>query len=123
MTWLKSVWQFAARVGRRFFADACSGRAAGLAFSTLFSLVPLSAFVVAVLNAFGAFDYLAIFQRLAKICRLLVHCLKLLKTLHRDGNGWFQIRLFDGLHQVSQDVIRLGTANQVSVMVGRYRPA
>ena len=54
--WMKSVWQFAVRVGRRFFADACSGRAAGLAFSTLFALVPLSAFVVAVLSAFGAFD-------------------------------------------------------------------
>jgi len=54
--WVKSVWLFTARVGRRFFADACSGRAAGLAFSTLFALVPLSAFVVAVLSAFGAFD-------------------------------------------------------------------
>ena len=54
--WVRSVWQFVGRVGKRFFADACSGRAAGLAFSTLFALVPLSAFVVAVLSAFGAFD-------------------------------------------------------------------
>ncbi len=54
--WTNSVWLFAVRVGKRFFADACSGRAAGLAFSTLFALVPLSAFVVAVLTAFGALD-------------------------------------------------------------------
>lgn len=53
---LSSSWGIAQRVGRRFFADACSGRAAGLAFSSLFALVPLSAFVVAVLSAFGAFD-------------------------------------------------------------------
>jgi len=56
MTGLKSLWEFIRRVVRRFIADACSGRAAGLAFSTLFALVPLSAFVIAVLNAFGAFD-------------------------------------------------------------------
>ena len=56
MKWIRSLWQFAVRVGKRFFADACSGRAAGLAFSSLFALVPLSAFVVAVLSAFGAFD-------------------------------------------------------------------
>jgi membrane protein len=53
---LMTVWDFVRRVAKRFIADACSGRAAGLAFSTLFALVPLSAFVVAVLTAFGAFD-------------------------------------------------------------------
>jgi membrane protein len=56
MKWIRSVWQFTLRVSKRFFADACSGRAAGLAFSSLFALVPLTAFVVAVLSAFGAFD-------------------------------------------------------------------
>lgn len=56
MAWIRSLWGFIVRVGKRFSADACAGRAAGLAFSSLFALVPLSAFVVAVLTAFGAFD-------------------------------------------------------------------
>lgn len=56
METLKALWEFVRRVVRRFVNDACSGRAAGLAFSTLFALVPLSAFIVAVLTAFGAFD-------------------------------------------------------------------
>ena len=43
------------RVAGRFARDACAGRAAGLAFSTLFALVPLSAVVVALLSAFGTF--------------------------------------------------------------------
>jgi membrane protein len=47
---------FLLRVWRRFMTDACPGRAAGLAFSTLFALVPLVAVVFAVLNGFGVFD-------------------------------------------------------------------
>jgi YihY family inner membrane protein len=56
MKWIRSAWEFVLRVGKRFLTDACPGRSAALAFSTLFALVPLSAFVVAVLTAFGAFD-------------------------------------------------------------------
>ena len=53
---LHALLRFVSRIWRRFIADACAGRAAGLAFSTLFALVPLTAFVVAVLTTFGAFD-------------------------------------------------------------------
>lgn len=44
------------RVIVRFGRDACPGRAAGLAFSTLFALVPLIAVVVALLSLFGTFE-------------------------------------------------------------------
>ncbi|MFW5738470.1 MAG: YihY/virulence factor BrkB family protein, partial [Spirochaetota bacterium] len=56
MQWLRSALSIARRANRRFGRDACAGRAAGLAFSTLFALVPLSAVVVALLSAFGAFE-------------------------------------------------------------------
>jgi membrane protein len=46
------------RVISRFGRDACAGRAAGLAFSTIFALVPLIAVVVAVLSLFGVFETL-----------------------------------------------------------------
>ncbi len=55
-TALSQFLKFVRKVGRSFIADACPGRAAGLAFSTLFALVPLTAFVVAVLTTFGAFQ-------------------------------------------------------------------
>ena len=56
MKWFQSTLSIARRATARFGRDACAGRAAGLAFSTLFALVPLTAVVVALLSAFGAFD-------------------------------------------------------------------
>ncbi|MFW5685058.1 MAG: YihY/virulence factor BrkB family protein [Spirochaetota bacterium] len=50
---LHGMMSFARRVVRRFGTDACAGRAAGLAFNTLFALVPLTAGVFAVLSAVG----------------------------------------------------------------------
>ena len=58
MDWLRDAAGFAGRVLRRFHSDACPGRAAGLAFSTLFALVPLTAVVFAVLSAVGVFESL-----------------------------------------------------------------
>jgi len=52
----RQVFSFIARVARRFLDDACPQRAAALAFSTLFALVPLIATVFAVLTGFGVFD-------------------------------------------------------------------
>ncbi len=56
MQWLHHAVAQVHRVSRRFSRDACAGRAAGLAFSTLFALVPLSAVVIALLSAFGTFQ-------------------------------------------------------------------
>jgi len=56
MQWLHQAVGQVHRVSRRFSRDACAGRAAGLAFSTLFALVPLSAVVIALLSAFGTFQ-------------------------------------------------------------------
>ena len=56
MEWFRSSVSIVRRATRRFGRDACTGRAAGLAFSTLFALVPLTAVVVALLSAFGAFE-------------------------------------------------------------------
>lgn len=50
-----TVAVFLRRLLRRFIADACPGRAAALAFSLLFALVPLTAVIISVLNAFGVF--------------------------------------------------------------------
>jgi membrane protein len=52
----RSLYRAVKRVTSRFGRDACAGRAAGLAFSTLFALVPLIAVVVAVLSLFGVFE-------------------------------------------------------------------
>ncbi len=52
----RSLYRAVKRVASRFSRDACAGRAAGLAFSTLFALVPLIAVVVAVLSLFGVFE-------------------------------------------------------------------
>ncbi|MFW6289137.1 MAG: YihY/virulence factor BrkB family protein [Spirochaetota bacterium] len=56
MQWLHYAVAQVHRVSRRFSRDACAGRAAGLAFSTLFALVPLTAVVIALLSAFGTFQ-------------------------------------------------------------------
>ncbi len=56
MDWFRDAVDFAGQVLRRFHRDACPGRAAGLAFSTLFALVPLTAVVFAVLSAIGVFE-------------------------------------------------------------------
>lgn len=52
---LRKFFLVVRRVAVRFGRDACAGRAAGLAFSTLFALVPLIAVVVALLSLFGTF--------------------------------------------------------------------
>lgn len=56
MDWFRSSVSIARRATHRFGRDACTGRAAGLAFSTLFALVPLTAVVVALLSGFEAFE-------------------------------------------------------------------
>ncbi|MFW5688048.1 MAG: YihY/virulence factor BrkB family protein [Spirochaetota bacterium] len=56
MDWIRAVLASAARVARRFSRDACAGRAAGLAFSTVFALVPLTAVVVALLTTLDVFE-------------------------------------------------------------------
>ena len=48
------------RTYREFMNDHCQARAGSLAFSTLLAIVPLTAFVVALLTAFGSFGELII---------------------------------------------------------------
>lgn len=90
---VKTAWDFTVRVSRRFANDACPGRAAGLAFSTLFALVPLSAFVVAVLTAFGAFDPLIEGAQQALIQQLV-------PTVHEE--------VFAGVRQFASNTRALG---------------
>jgi membrane protein len=93
MQTLRALWRFARRVGRRFIADACPGRAAGLAFSTLFALVPLTAFVVAVLSTFGAFDPLIEGAQQALIQQLV-------PAVHEE--------VFDGVREFAANTRALG---------------
>ena len=50
--------QFMGFVANRFLGDQCTGRAAGLTYTTLLALVPLLAISFAIFSAFPAFDAL-----------------------------------------------------------------
>lgn len=51
----QDVWRFLLYTGRRFVADGCLQKAAGLGYVSLLSLVPLLAIALGVLSAFPAF--------------------------------------------------------------------
>ena len=54
------LWQFIAYLFRRFNEDSCLTTAAALSYTTLLSLVPLTAVILAVLTAFPAFHHLTV---------------------------------------------------------------
>lgn len=53
---IRQSYLFSKELASQFFKDQCTLRASGLAFSTLLALVPFSALVIALLNAFGTLD-------------------------------------------------------------------
>lgn len=53
---LRAGWDFIGFTVRRFFADSCPNWAGALSYTTLLSLVPLSAIAFAMLTAFPVFD-------------------------------------------------------------------
>ncbi len=55
---LRSLWQFIVYLIKRFDEDSCLTTAAALSYTTLLSLVPLAAVILAVLTAFPAFQHL-----------------------------------------------------------------
>jgi membrane protein len=53
---IKAVCSFYKFTAKEFISDSCFLRASGLAYSSLLSLVPLSALVFSIFNAFGTFE-------------------------------------------------------------------
>ena len=67
----------------------------------------------------GPLDHLAVLERLLQVGGLLAEGLELLEPAHRDGDRGLQVGLLDRLDEVGQDVVRLGAANELGVVVGR----